>query len=286
MSPAEMFTVLEIIKKTTEFFAAKGIESPRLNAELLIGHALALKRMQLYLEFERPLSELELEKVRPLVRRRAQHEPVQYILGETDFFGLKLKVDRRVLIPRPETEELVGHATRAVGASAPARILDLGTGSGAIALALAHTFPAARVVAVDRSEDALALARENAVSTGLDGRVTFLISNWFEMLPSGTFDLVVSNPPYLTAEETAQTSPEVRGFEPVEALTAADDGLADLAAIISNAPRYLAPGGLLALETGVAQRERLLALTKSAGFNRSEARPDLTGRDRFLLAYR
>lgn len=280
-----MFTVLEIIKKTTEFFATKGIDSPRLNAELLIGHALGLKRMQLYMEFERPLSELELEKIRPLVRRRAQHEPVQYILGETDFFGLKLKVDRRALIPRPETEQLVEHVTNARVAAAPASILDLGTGSGAIALALAHTFPEARIVAVDKSADALSLARENATSTGLGERVLFLVSNWFEAVPIETFDVIVSNPPYLTAEETAQTSPEVRGFEPVQALTAADDGLADLAAIIAAAPRYLNAGGLLALETGIAQRERLLAHTTAAGFSRSEARQDLTGRDRFLFAF-
>src|SRR5687768_3338139 len=111
MSRAQMHSVLEIIKKTTDFFAAKGIESPRLNAELLIGHALGLKRMQLYLAFERPLSEPELEKIRPLVRRRARHEPLQYIVGETEFFGLKLKVDRRVLVPRPETEQLVEQVT-------------------------------------------------------------------------------------------------------------------------------------------------------------------------------
>jgi release factor glutamine methyltransferase len=286
MSPAQMFTVLEIIKKTTDYFGTKGIESPRLNAELLIGHALGLRRMQLYLEFERPLSEMELEKIRPLVRRRAQHEPVQYILGETDFFGLKLKVDPRALIPRPETEQLVEHITTACGGSAPANILDLGTGSGAIALALAHTYPAARIVAVDSSPDALALARENAAATGLAERVSFLASNWFESVPAETFDVIVSNPPYLSAEETAQTSPEVRGFEPVQALTAADEGLADLAIIISTAPRYLKVPGVLALETGIAQRDRLLVLAATAGFTRNEVRPDLTGRDRFFFAYR
>src|SRR5688572_21749975 len=286
MSRTQMHSVLEIIKKTTDFFAAKGIESPRLNAELLIGYALGLKRMQLYLEFERPLSEPELEKIRPLVRRRAQHEPVQYILGETEFFGLKLKVDRRGLIPRPETELLVEFVVAACSGSAPTRMLDLGTGSGAIALALARSFPDASVLAVDTSTDALSLARENAASTGLDGRVSFLVSNWFEAIPTGTYDVIVSNPPYLTAEETGQTSPEVRGFEPVGALTAADEGVADLAEIISAAPRYLAAGGLLALETGIAQRERLQAEATSAGFSRVEARQDLTGRDRFILAFR
>lgn len=281
-----MLTVLEIIKRTTEFFSSKGIESPRLNAELLIGHALDRKRMQLYMEFERPLTEAELEKIRPLVRRRAQREPLQYIVGETEFHGLKLKVDRRALIPRPETEllvELIG--LRGAGLT-PTRILDLGTGSGAIALALAQLFPAASMLAVDRSEEALALARENAVATGLAERVTFAVSDWFKAVPAQAFEIIAANPPYLTAEETAQTMPEVRGFEPLVALTAAEDGLADLARIICEAPRYLAAGGLLALETGIAQHARLLALAGAAGFERTESLPDLGGRDRFVFAWR
>src|SRR5476649_1113186 len=147
-----MLTVLEIIKKTTDFFTGKGIESARLNAELLVGHALGLKRMQLYLQFERPLVEADLEKIRPLVRRRAQREPLQYVLGETEFHGLRLKVDRRALIPRPETELLVVSALAAC-AIPPARALDLGTGSGAIALAIAKESPAAVVTAVDLSNE-------------------------------------------------------------------------------------------------------------------------------------
>jgi release factor glutamine methyltransferase len=280
-----MLTVLEIIKKTTEFFAAKGIESPRLNAELLIGHALKRKRMQLYMEFERPLSEPELELVRPLVRRRAQREPVQYIIGDTEFCGLTLKVDRRALIPRPETELLFEHVVTAWGgAGAPSRILDLGTGSGALALALARAFPEAMVLATDASNDALALAAENAAATELSSRVRFLWSDWFEGIPAQPYDLIVSNPPYLTAEETAQTAPEVRGFEPVSALTSADDGLFDLKRIIAAAPPFLAPGGLLALETGIAQHRALLALASDAGFRHVESKRDLTDRDRFVLA--
>ena len=281
-----MLTVLEIIKRTTEFFASKGIESARLNAELLIGHALGRKRMQLYMEFERPLAEAELEKIRPLVRRRAHREPLQYIIGETEFHGLKLKVDRRALIPRPETELLVELVGQRAAALTPAKILDLGTGSGAIALALAGLFPAATVLAVDRSEEALALARENAVATGLGERVSFVMSDWFTAVPMQTFEIIVSNPPYLTAEETVKTSPEVQGFEPVAALTAAEDGLADLAGIIREAPRFLAASGLLALETGIAQHARLSALATEAGFARTESVQDLTGRDRFIFAYR
>lgn len=281
-----MLTVLEIIKRTTDFFAGKAIDSPRLNAELLIGHALGLKRMQLYIQFERPLSEAELEKIRPLVRRRAQHEPLQYILGETEFCGLRLKVDRRALIPRPETELLIENVTAACGTNTPKRALDLGTGSGAIALALAKQFPEAAVVAVELSEEALVLARENAVGTGLDTRVEFVRSRWFDTIgPAERFDLIVANPPYLSAEETAQTAPEVREFEPATALTAADDGLADLREIIAAAPRFLAPGGFLALETGISHHAALFALAAAAGFRRTESRRDLTGRDRFVLAW-
>lgn len=278
-----MLTVLEIIKRSTEFLAGKGIESARLNAELLVGHALGLKRMQLYLQFERPLAEADLEKIRPLVRRRSQHEPVQYILGETEFLNLKLKVDRRALIPRPETELLV-EQTIAACATPPATILDLGTGSGAIALALAQAFPAAAVTAVDRSADALALARENAAATVGAERIRLIASDWFTALPAGErFDLIVANPPYLSEKDTAETKLEVRGFEPMSALAAPDEGLADLRTIITRASAFLAPGGLVTLETGIAQHAALTQIARAAGFTQIESRPDLTGRERFLF---
>lgn len=282
-----MLSVLEIIKKTTDFFAAKGIESARLDAELLIGHSLGLKRMQLYLQFERLLAEGELEKIRPLVRRRASREPLQYIVGEVEWGGIKLKVDRRALIPRPETELLLEIALEAVPAADAQDMLDLGTGTGALALALAKARAGARVVAVDASDDALALARENAAASGLEGRVSFFKSDWFGGIPTGgMFDLVVSNPPYLTEAEVAGSEPEVRQYEPRNALVAADDGCADLLKIISGAPAFLKSGGVLALETGIAQHATLLAACASSGFARCESRKDLTGRDRFVIAWR
>jgi release factor glutamine methyltransferase len=282
----DMLTVLEIIKKTTEFFAGKGVESPRLQAELLIGHVLGLKRMQLYLQFERPLTDADLDRLRPLVRRRANREPLQYVLGETEFHGLRLKVDRRALIPRPETELLVVSALAAC-TLAPARILDLGTGSGAIAIAVAKEVGTAAVVAVDASDEALALAAENAQSTGCSERITFVKSRWFASVPADArFELIVSNPPYLSAEETAATEPEVHAHEPAEALTSAEGGIADLQQIVADALKFLAPGGLLALETGIAHHATLTVLARAAGFARIESRPDLTGRDRFVLAWR
>jgi release factor glutamine methyltransferase len=280
-----MLTVLEIIKKTTEFLARKDIESPRLNAEILIGHALGLKRMQLYLQFERLLEERELEAIRPLVRRRGQHEPLQYILGVTDFLGLTLKVDPRALIPRPETEQLI-ELVMARCPAPPARILDLGTGSGALALALALAYPSARVTATDCDGEALALAGENAVATGLAERVRFIESDWFAGLPAETYELIVANPPYLSAEEAAQIPLEVRGFEPNRALVAEDGGVADLRAIVGSAAEFLVPGGLLALETGEAQHGLMLPWLRSAGFGLVESLRDLAGRERFVLARR
>jgi release factor glutamine methyltransferase len=282
-----MLTVLEIIRKTTEFFAARGIDQPRLNAELLVGHGLGLKRMQLYLQFERPLTEPELERIRPLVRRRAQHEPIQYVMGETEFFGLKLKADRRALVPRPETERLVELILERPGFAAR-RVLDLGTGTGAIALALAAKLPAAAVIGVDRSAEALALAHENAASNALEGRVSWIESNWFSAVPpTPPFDLIVANPPYLTPAELQEAAIEVREFEPRSALVGGGErGLDDLLQLVAEAPRYLAPGGLLALETGVAQHATLREATAAAGLTGFESVTDLTGRDRFVFATR
>ena len=281
-----MLTVLEIIKRTTGFFEQRGVESARLNAELLIGHALGLKRMQLYLQFERPLTEAELEKIRPFVKRRGAREPLQYIMGETEFSGLKLKVDRRALIPRPETERLIELVVEKMPAPL-ATVLDLGTGSGAIALALAKAWPEAAVTAVDKSAEALALAGENAVACGLEGRVKFIQSDWFAAIPAeARFRLIIANPPYLSDEETAATATEAKDFEPRAALSAGPDGAADLNRIIKAANAYLSDGGLLACETGIAQHAALAALATAQGYARVESLRDLTGRDRYLLAWK
>jgi release factor glutamine methyltransferase len=280
-----MPTLLEIVRKSAEFLNARGVENGRLNAELLIGHALGLPRMQLYVQFERLLGEVELEKIRPLIRRRASHEPVQYITGVTEFAGLSLRVDRRVLIPRPETERLVEILAQRLSSPPPAGILDLGTGSGALALGLAATFPTARIVALDRSAEALAVARANGeLHPDLAARVEWRESDWWSAVGEGeTFDLIVSNPPYLTEAEWTETRAEVRDFEPKPALTAPDEGRADLRRIIAGAPGRLNPGGLLALETGIAQHPALRAAASAAGLGEGESLTDLTGRPRYLL---
>jgi release factor glutamine methyltransferase len=280
-----MLTVLDILKRTTDFFEKHGVESPRLNAELILGHALGLKRMQLYLQFERPLAESELEKIRPLVKRRGNREPVQYVMGETEFGGLKLKVDRRALIPRPETEHLIELVQQRL-AVPPASVLDLGTGSGALALALAKIYPNAVVTALEKSPDALALARENAVLCGLVERVRLCESDWFSALHAGDqFQLIVANPPYLSDEEMKQAQAEVKDHEPAMALSAGTNSCTALDLIIPGAHSFLAAGGLLACETGIGQHAHLRELATLAGYVRVESLRDLTGRDRYLLAF-
>lgn len=280
-----MITVLEVIKRTTEFLAVKGIEGARLNAEHLIGHGLGLGRMQLYLQFERPLTELELETIRPLVRRRGLHEPLQYIMGSVEFSGLKLKVDRRALIPRPETEYLLELVLKKL-TTPPPTLLDLGTGTGAIALVLARQYAESQVLAVDNSTEALGLAAENAQATGMADRVEFLPSDWFAGIDRARrFGLIVANPPYLSVVEVEAARPEVKSFEPVAALTPGGDGLSDLNKIVTEAPAFLEPGGLLALETGITQHAALCALADKIGYARSESHADLTGRDRYLFAW-
>jgi len=279
-----MDTVLEILRKTTEYFGRKGLPSPRLEAEWLLAHTLGLKgRLELYLQYERPLDGRVLDRLRELVRQRAARVPLQHLLGEVEFHGLKLKVDGRALIPRPETEELVEKIIASTEA-APATILDLGTGSGALALALAAAYPQARVVAVDRSSQALALAGENAGRhPGLAGRLELRQSDWWQAV-TGRFDLVVSNPPYLTAEEWTSAQPEVRAHDPHEALVAEEDGLADLREILAGAPQHLNPGGRIWLETGIHHHEALAELARMVGFAEWAGLADLAGRPRFFMA--
>ncbi len=283
-----MLTVLDIIKKTTGFLEGKEVENARLNAEHLVGHALGLARMQLYLQFERPLEEEDLEKIRPLVRRRGQREPLQYIMGTTEFFGVELKVDSRALIPRPETEYLAAQIVEKLP-QVPHSILDLGTGSGALALSLAQHYIDAKVLATDVSADAVALAKENAAALNLADRVEVRESDWFAAIEDdATYDLIVSNPPYLSEQETEETLTEVKDFEPRIALTpgGSESGLEPYEIIIREAHNYLAPGGLLAMETGIAQREALEEMLTRSAYARHEFVADLTERERFVFTWK
>lgn len=281
-----MNSLLELLKKSTEFLAKKGIDNARLQSELIFAGTLRCRRLDLYLQFERPLTQKQVDTLRERILRRARREPVQYIVGDTDFRTLTLKCDSRALIPRPETEELVGFVLEKLNtkhpAGTPARILDLGTGTGAIALSVAAERPESEVVAVDKSADALTLAGENASSLGISA-VSFLQSNWFENV-TGTFDAIVSNPPYLTQEEWESAQPEVRDHEPLSALVADNAGLADLEKILRGARERLSPGGFIALETGIAQHSALEKLARECGFSKTESRTDLSERPRFFFA--
>jgi release factor glutamine methyltransferase len=268
-------TVGDVLRRATEHLG-KSSETARLDAELLLAHALGRERIELYTDFDRPLTNGELDGFRELVARRARHEPVAYILGEWGFRRLSLAIDRRALIPRPETEVVVERALDHVrGLEAPA-VLDVGTGSGAIALAIADEHPGARVTAIDLSTDALSLARENAARTGLT--IELLEHDLRAGLPGGPYDLVVSNPPYVEPGELATLMPDVRDFEPQVALV----GSGATEAVARAALEVLRTGGWLVLEVGDGQAAAAAALLDGLGYADISTSPDLTGRDRVV----
>ena len=278
-----MLTIREIKERTETFFKKKGVPNAKLDTDILIAHSLGIKRLDIYLDLDRPLTEAQLTDLRSLVKRRASREPLQYIIGNTEFYGLTLKVDPRALIPRHETEELIELIVERLEAP-PKRILDLGTGSGAIALALASTYSDAEVTATDQSEEAITLAKENALALNLSSRVTFIKGNWFEPLDEDArFDLIVSNPPYLTEAEMQTAEPEVIDHEPHNALASGKEGLDDLGLIFKSVPEHLAEGGLLALETGIGQADAIKAMALEVSLH-GQSVEDLSEHPRFFFA--
>ena len=265
----------DVLRRASEHLD-KTSETGRLDAELLLAHTLGRHRIELYTDFDRPLSSHELDAYRDLVARRARHEPVAYILGEWGFRRLTLNVDRRALIPRPETEIVVERAlTHLRGAEQPA-VLDVGTGTGAIALAIADEHPGAKVTAVDVSPDALELARENVARTGL--AVELRHHDLRAGLPGGPYDLVVSNPPYVEPADLGTLMPDVRDYEPHVALV----GRGATEAIARAATDVLSPGGHLVLEVGDGQARTTAAMLDGLGFGAVVTTPDLAGRDRVV----
>jgi release factor glutamine methyltransferase len=258
----EKWDVLKILNWTKGYLAEKGVENPRLEAEWMLCEALSLDRVGLYLNFDRPLNDIELAAYRSMVARRGRREPLQYILGNQEFLGLEFEVTPAVLIPRHDTEVLVAEAVRH-GKDAKT-ILDIGTGSGCVAVCLAKALPAAEVSTVDVSEEAIAVARRNAERNEVT--VQFFHGSLFEPFAGRRFDMIVSNPPYIPAGELQTLQPEVRGFEPVSALDGGADGLDFYRRITSAAPEYLNPGGWLLYEVGAGQAPQVLELLKEAGF--------------------
>lgn len=255
----QAWTILKVLQWTTGYFQRNNIQQPRADAEVLLAHVLGVQRIDLYLRYDQPLTSDELARYRDTVRRRAAHEPTQYIVGQQEFWSLELSVDPAVLIPRPETELLVERAIQLL-ADAPARVLDLATGSGAIALALATECPAAQILATDASVRALQVARHNARRHHLAERVTFVAMNLFTAFSPGQtgFDLIVSNPPYIGADEFDRLPAEIARFEPRQALWGGNpQGLGIILEIIATGLTCLRPEGTMLLEIGQGQAELL-----------------------------
>jgi release factor glutamine methyltransferase len=271
-----MTSLGEVLRLSTEYLAANGSETPRLDAERLLAKAVGLERIELYMALDRPLTPPELDAVRGLVARRAKREPLQYVLGEWGFRRLTLAVDRRALIPRPETEVLVERALALLDGLDRPRVLDVGTGSGAIALAIADEHPGAVITGLDCSAEALALAAENVARTGL--AVELARHDLFRGLPDGPWDLIVSNPPYVDAADLRTLQPEVRDWEPHGALSAAGA----VEAVARAAVDVLAPAGGLAIEVGAGQAERTAALLQELGLVEVRVTPDLRQIDRVV----
>jgi release factor glutamine methyltransferase len=278
---SETWTPLRLLGWTQEFFAKRGVDAPRLTAELLLAQALRCDRVRLYLDFDKPVGEAELAAYRELVRRRADGEPTAYLTGAREFYGRRFRVDARVLVPRPETEHVLEAALAALPEDGAA--LDLCTGSGVLGVTLALERKGARVVATDLSADALAVAAENAAA--LAAAVDLRQGDLFGPVPPGErFHVIVSNPPYVPSGELAGLSAEVR-HEPRSALDGGPDGLSLLRRIVAGAPERLLPGGALVLEMHERHLEALPRLCLAAGFACAEAQRDLAGLPRLVVAH-
>ena len=247
-SQRKHWTVLNLINWTKRFFEKNNIESPRLEAEVILAHVLGCERIQLYTGFDLVVPPEKLAEFKKLMIERSQHKPTQYVLGTCEFLSLEFRVTQAVLIPRPETEHLVEALVERAREIAEPKILDLGTGSGCIAVSAAKSLPDAELWATDVSEAALEVARENARSHEVEGRIHFLRGDVFEPVSGMTFDFIAANPPYVSEAEWQGLAPEVRDFEPRTALLGGDDGLAAYRRIIPQAENYLVPGGRLILE--------------------------------------
>jgi release factor glutamine methyltransferase len=285
-------TVLEAIQKSTEFLAKKNVESPRLQTELLLAHLLKMPRMKLYLNFDRVLSSPETDALRESVRRRGQREPLQHITGSTFFCGHEIIVNRNVLTPRPETELLAELSWEFIQKTSPPNtpgglaVLDLCTGSGCLAIAIAAKCPAAKIVATDLSDAALAVARENAANNQVAGQIEFRSGDGFAALnggPVSRFDLIVSNPPYIPSAEIATLDPEVRDFDPTLALDGGADGLDFYRRLTAGAAEFLKPAGKLMLEFGDGQAEAIKKLFETEKWIVESLKEDYSQRARLLI---
>ena len=282
-------TVLEAIQKSADFLGKKGVESSRLNAELLLAHQLKLPRMKLYLNFERVLNAAETDGYRELVKRRGLREPLQHITGSTSFCGCEISVSRHALVPRPETELLaeLGWQFLATCNLQPATALDFGTGTGCIAIALAVKSPDAKIFALDLSADALALAKQNAANNKAAERIEFFQGDGFAALSGGArFDLIISNPPYIASAEIATLEPEVKDFDPLAALDGGVDGLVFYRRLAKESAAFLKPDGKIMVEFGDDQADAIKKIFESEMWIVEAVQEDYSHRARILVARR
>lgn len=284
--PGPPWTILKILQWTTGFLTEKGSKSGRLDAELLLSHVLNLERIHLYTQFDRPLVQDELDAYRALIKRRANGEPIAYIVGHRAFWTLELLTTPAVLIPRPDTETLVRAALKRIPDDSTQKLVDIGTGTGAIALAIASERPHLQIAATDISADALAIAKENARKHELDHRVEFFHGDLLDPLPApwNSPDIIVSNPPYIADEERSLMTRSVLDFEPAEALFAGSDGLDIIKRLTPAAFAALTPGGHLLIEIGFRQGQALQQLLKEQGFQHIEILKDYGDQDRVAAA--
>jgi release factor glutamine methyltransferase len=280
-------TVLEVIQRSSEFLAKKGVESPRLQIELLLAHLLGLPRMKLYLNFERVLTPAEMDNLRELVKRRGQREPLQHIIGSTSFCGLELAVNRHALIPRPETELLAERGWQYLSTlnSQPATALDFGTGSGCLAITLVVKCPTAQLFAIDISSEALELARQNAARHSVEGRMQFFVGDGVAALPNGArFDLIVANPPYIPSATIDTLAPEVREHDPRLALDGGADGFDFYRRLAKEASAFLQPDGRIMLEMGDGQSDAVSEIFQQQKWVVEAVQEDYSRQPRILVA--
>jgi len=282
-----VWTVLELLRWTQGHFERQGIETARLDAECLLAHALGVERLRVYIDFDKPVEMGERARFRELVQRRAvERVPVSHLLGSREFWSMPLRVTPDVLTPRPETETLVTAALeRCPQPNAALAVLDLGTGSGAVALAIAREWPESVITATDNSQKALILAQENAEALGMTGRIRFLPGDWLQAVMGERFDVLLSNPPYVAERDRSQLPPEL-AHEPEQALFAGPDGLDALRVLVAEAPGALRPGGLIALELAPQQADWGVAALRGAGFEALSTHRDLAGRSRVVSGRR
>ena len=283
-----MITVLESINLSTQYLNQKGIESPRTNAELLLADILNCKRLDLYLSFERPLSEDEVQKYREHIKRRGNFEPLQYVIGKVEFYGLELKVNPSVLIPRPETELMVENILNQFPKEEKLIILDIGSGSGNIAIALAVNLPSSKIVSTDVSEEALLVAKENSERHKVSERIKFVKHNILKNDVSSfpMFDIVVSNPPYVSKESYSTLQKEIKNFEPAIAVTDEDDGYTFYREISAKASVKLKENGKLFFEVAHGQSEEVVEIMTKNNFKNIEIIKDYQNIDRVIFGER